>query len=372
MAFHAAGGEGGARGGEQGKEVLPLGRGMEGVQLLVLDPSGGLAAIGEVGEIAVRSPHLALGYAEDDELTARRFAANPFLPPGEAATAGDRIYRTGDLGRYDRTGEVRFLGRADQQVKIRGFRIELGEVVAHLEAAPGVEDAAVLPRSDGPLGQRLCAYVVTAAGAGTGSGGEGEGQSEGTLDALRGHLRGRLPAYMVPATFVFLDRLPLTPNGKLDRRALLALDDQVRAATGGGKGETATTETERKLATIVQEVLGIERVGVDENFFDLGANSLLLIQVHGRLEEVFGRELAVVELFNHPTLRLLARHLDAGSAAETETAEPGPPRRGAGSRAAADAVSDAASESASDAETQEAARRERLRQGRDRLRRRRR
>jgi acyl carrier protein len=280
-----------AAGGGRAREVLPLGRGMRGAQLLVLDPAGRVAGVGEVGEIAVRSPHLALGYLEDDARTAERFVRNP-----SGCAPEDRLYRTGDLGRYRGDGEVLFLGRADDQVKIRGFRIELGEVVAHLGRAPEVREAAVLPRSDGPLGRRLVAYVVP------------EPESPPGADALRRHLRRRLPAYMVPATFVFLDTLPLTPNRKLDRRALLAVDDRGREEAGP-RGEGPDTEAEHAIAAIVREVLGRERVGVEENFFDLGGNSLLLVQVHARLEEAFGVEIAVVELFNHPTVRALARFL---------------------------------------------------------------
>ncbi len=308
VAFHEVGAP--SR-GARGQEVLPLGRGMEDVQLLVLGRSGALAAIGEVGEIAVRSPHLALGYAEDEELTARRFAPNPFVPPGEAARSGDRIYRTGDLGRYDRAGEVRFLGRADQQVKIRGFRIELGEVVAHLEAAPGVEDAAVLLRSDGPLGQRLCAYVVAAARPEGRAAGGGE-DDEARIAPVRDHLRERLPAYMVPATYVLLDRLPLTPNGKLDRRALQALDD--RARDRGDRLREPSTEAERWVATAFREVLGVDEVGIDDNFFDLGGHSLKATQLVSRLRELCRQEVPLRQVFERPTVAELAAVLAAGDA----------------------------------------------------------
>ncbi len=307
VAFHEAGPaelEGGAASGRS-REVLPLGRGMRDAQLLVLDPAGRLAGIGEAGEIAVRSPHLALGYLGDDALTAERFVPNPF-----GDSPDDRLYRTGDLGRYRGDGEVLFLGRADQQVKIRGFRIELGEVVAHLGEAPGVREAVVLARGDGALGQRLAAYVVSEPG------------SPPRPEALRRHLRRRLPAYMVPATWVFLDSLPLTPNRKLDRRALLAIDDRTREDSVP-RGETPDTDTERTIAAIVQEVLRLDRVGVEENFFDLGGNSLLLVQVHARLEEAFGRELAVVDLFNHPTVRTLASFLGEGAGRSAGT--PGAP-----------------------------------------------
>ena len=289
---------GGGAGGRSGRarEVLPLGRGMADVQLLVLDGGGALAAVGEVGEIAVRSPHLALGYLDDPERTAERFVANPFAG-SRSATPGDRLYRTGDLGRYDAAGEVHFLGRADRQVKVRGFRIELGEIVSHLSGAPGVRDAAVLPRSDGPLGERLTAYVVAE-------------RRRPSIDDLRAHLRERLPAYMVPATWVFVEELPLTPNRKLDRRALLAMNDRRREETVSTRGPA--NEAERTIAAIVQDVLGVDGVDMEENFFDLGGNSLLLVQVHGRLQEEFGRDIAMVELFNHPSVRSLARFLGVG------------------------------------------------------------
>ena len=336
VAFHEVPGAAPGRSEGPAREVLPLGRGMTDVQLLVLDPSDGLAGIGEVGEIAVRSPHLALGYLDDDALTAARFTANPLAAAGRE-DARDRVYRTGDLGRYDAAGRVHFLGRADRQVKIRGFRIETGEIVSHLENAPGVRDAAVLPRADGPLGERLAAYVVPA-------------EERPAVDDLRAHLRERLPAYMVPATWVFLDALPLTPNRKLDRRALLALDDRGERRATPTRGPVSAAE--RTLAAIVEEVLGLDRIDVEDNFFDLGGNSLLLVRVHGRVEEAFGREIAMVELFNHPSVAALAGFLGAPAAEEE-----GGAGRDDGGSASRDGVE---------------RRGDRLRQGRDRLRRRRR
>jgi amino acid adenylation domain-containing protein len=341
----------------EGREVLPLGRGMEGAQLLVLAPGGGLAGIGEVGEIAVRSPHLSRGYRGEPALTAAKFVPvpvppatprSPSHPPRPAGlgvdrgkgtpppdplrpNGGDRMYRTGDLGRYDGAGEVRFLGRADQQVKVRGFRIELGEVTARVAGVAGVREAAVLLRTDGPLGPRLTAYAVPDDGA------------ELAAADIREPLRSLLPPYMVPASYLFLDRLPLTPNRKLDRRALLALDDRTREDTVSR--DAPTTEAEKQIAAVVQEVLGLEAVGPEENFFDLGGNSLLLIQVHGRLQEAFGREIPMVELFSHTTVRSLAAHLGAAG----EGGEGPPP-----------------------AEAPRTDRSEEVRQGRDRLRRRRR
>ncbi|MEO6463284.1 MAG: amino acid adenylation domain-containing protein, partial [Candidatus Eisenbacteria bacterium] len=192
-------------------EVLPLGRGLPGVQLLVLRPDGGQAGVGEVGEVHVRSPHLARGYLGDPALTAERFVVNAFT-----GRERDRVYRSGDLGRYRPDGSVESAGRVDRQVKIRGFRIEPGEVESALEEHPQVRRAAVVPwegvdGSDRPE-QRLVAYVVPA-----GEAAEGAALS---ADVLRSFLAGRLPAAMIPAAFVSLPRLPLTLNGKLDRAAL--------------------------------------------------------------------------------------------------------------------------------------------------------
>jgi len=257
----------------RGLEVMPLGRGMEDVQLLVVNRAGRPAALGEVGEIVVRSPHLSAGYLGDPELTAERFR--------------DQTYRTGDLGRYLTTGEVVFAGRADRQVKIRGFRVELGEIESHLGGAPGVRQAVTAV-----VGQRLVAYVV------------GEGLD---FEALRAHLRERLPVHMVPAAFVELDRLPLTPNGKVDRRALPK--PEFRAETA----EPPKNDLEKRLAAVWAEVLELEEVGVEDNFFDLGGHSLLLVRLHRRLEEALEREVPLVTLFQHPNVRSLAQHLEGGA-----------------------------------------------------------
>ncbi|HET9228951.1 MAG TPA: condensation domain-containing protein, partial [Thermoanaerobaculia bacterium] len=242
------------------EERYPLGRGMPDVQLLVLNRSR-LAGIGEVGEIAVRSPHIAAGY-----LNGARF--------------GD-LYRTGDLGRYLPNGEVEPLGRADFQVKIRGFRVELGEVEAALTRHPAIRDAVVLARGEGD-DRRLVAYVVPP-----------------VEDDLRTFLRARLPEYMVPSSFVFLDALPLTPNRKVDRKALPE-PERVEAEIH------PLSPREEALAAIWREVLGVERIGPDDDFFGLGGHSLKVTQVLARVRETFGVELPVRSVFEAPTLSRLA------------------------------------------------------------------
>jgi amino acid adenylation domain-containing protein len=306
VAYHAV--EDAGTAGEHAKQVLPLGRGMPGVQLLVINPAGGLAGVGELGEIAVRSPHLALGYLGDEALTADRFRANPFT-----GAAGDRIYRTGDLGRYLPDGEVTFAGRADQQVKIRGFRIEPAEIEATLGAQPGLREAVVVAREDGGE-RRLVAYVVP----------EREGAVQ--VPALRQALRERLPAYMVPADFVLLERLPLTPNGKVSRRALPAPVPQPAEAPAAA---APSTDLEREIAVVWREVLGRAAVGVEDNFFDLGGHSLLLVRLHARLQQVLQREIPLLDLFAHPTVRAQAGHLGRRPGAVVETPRPpARPRRG--------------------------------------------
>ncbi|MDQ3917398.1 MAG: amino acid adenylation domain-containing protein [Acidobacteriota bacterium] len=279
----AVGAQEGAGGGEPGREVIPLGRGIEDVQLLVLNPARQLAGVGEVGEIYFRSPHLARGYLGDETLTRERF-----IPNWMTGRPRDVLYRTGDLGRYMPDGNVEPLGRADHQVKIRGFRVELGEIEALLGAHPSVHKVVVIAREDRPGDKRLAAYVVAQSGR---SADEGE---------LRDFLRRRLPDYMVPQAFVMLDSLPLTPNGKVDRRAL---PEPTGAHAEPGESFVAPRTTiERELARVWSEVLGVERVGVNDNFFKAGGHSLLAIQLISRLYDAFGVKLSLRRFFESPTV----------------------------------------------------------------------
>jgi amino acid adenylation domain-containing protein len=280
---------------ERAKQVLPLGRGMQDVQLLVLNRAGRLAGLGEIGEIAVRSPHLARGYLGNEALTAERFQVNPFTEE-----TGDRIYRTGDLGRYRPDGEVEFAGRSDFQVKLRGFRIELGEIEAVLVSHPAVREAAVLLRGDLAGGSGLVAYVATS------------GAEAGRFQLLRGWLEGRLPGYMTPAAFIHLESLPRTPNGKVDRRALERIAPEMERVAAG---DAPRTPTEELLAGIWAQVLGLERVGAEENFFALGGHSLLATQVTSRIKDVFGVELPLRCLFATPTVAGLSADLERASRA---------------------------------------------------------
>ena len=269
-------------------EAVPAGRGIRDVQMLVLNDAGMPAGIGEVGEIHVRSPHLAEGYLDDDALTRARFIVNPF-----ANTPGDRIYKTGDRGRYLPDGNVEYLGRRDRQVKIRGFRIELAEVEAALAQHDAVREVAVVAQRDARDQRRLVAYVV-------------ETQSTSTL-ALRRFLRQKLPAHMIPAQFVQLQVLPRTQRGKVDRAAL------PRADGARQPSDTAPvaprTPTERIIAEVWQAELGVDQVSVHDNFFDLGGHSLQSIVVIDRLQKRLSVQIRPRDLFLQ-TLGQLAAALD--------------------------------------------------------------
>jgi amino acid adenylation domain-containing protein len=274
------------------KEILPLGRGISEVQLLVLNAAGRQAGIGEVGEIYFRSSHIAKGYWEDEQLTRERFITNPFTNDTD-----DLLYRTGDLGRYLPDGNVEPLGRADDQVKIRGFRVELGEIEALLGQHPAVRVSAVIAREDVPGDKLLVAYIVP------------DGNNSPSVSELRRYLKDKLPDYMVPGLFVMLEELPLTPNRKLDRRALPA-PTQTRTDRPGGLRETRTA-VEEILAETWAEILGVEDVGLDENFFELGGHSLLAIQVLARVTERLRVELPLRTLFESPTVGALAEAVES-------------------------------------------------------------
>jgi amino acid adenylation domain-containing protein len=292
-------------GGDGARSRIPIGRPIWNMRAFVLDSRLGLVPPGVAGELYVAGAGLARGYLGRAGLTGERFVACPF------GTGGERMYRTGDLARWAvRPGEggwqLEYLGRADDQVKIRGFRIELGEVEAVLAGLPGVAAAAVTVREDQPGDRRLAGYVVPAAGA--------------VLDpaGLRAAAGRVLPGYMVPAAVVLVGELPLSPAGKLDRRALPA----PRYATGPGAPATAR---EKALCGVFAAVLGLDRVGAGDSFFDLGGHSLLATRLVSRVRAVLGVELAIRAVFEHPTVASLARVLDGADAAR-------PPLRAAAAR----------------------------------------
>ncbi|MEU5579215.1 non-ribosomal peptide synthase/polyketide synthase [Streptomyces huasconensis] len=268
-------------------------------RVYVLDAALRPVPPGVTGELYIAGPGLARGYLGRPQLTAQRFLPDPFGAPGE------RMYRTGDLVRWTADGRLRFAGRADDQVKLRGFRIEPGEIESALRRSPLVRDAAVAVRAGEGAGApaRLVAYVVPAQPSGTGTQGTEASGTALPIADLRLHLAGSLPPHMVPSVFVRLDRLPLTPNGKTDRRALPA-PGPVAQATDGPR-TAPRTDTERRVARIWADVLGIEEVGADDNFFALGGDSILSMQVVSRLRRD-GLHVATRDLFTHQTVAELA------------------------------------------------------------------
>ena len=286
-----------------GKEVLPLGRGMEGCQLLVLNRAGRLAGVGESGEIYIRSRHLARGYLGDEALTAERFRPNLLA---STLDEEDRVYKTGDLGRYLPDGGVEFAGRADFQVKLRGFRIELGEVEAALSRFPGVRESVAVVREDRPGDRSLVAYLVVT----------GQAPEPGELRAVLGE---RLPDYMVPSAFVVLPALPLTRTGKVDRRALPA---PAALEPGNGSAAPPRNRVEEVLVAVWSEVLRRERVGIHDNFFELGGDSIRAIQVVARCRKQ-GLRVAPRQIFQHQTIAELAELVEVDRPAESPS--PGAP-----------------------------------------------
>ncbi|WP_339413594.1 amino acid adenylation domain-containing protein [Pseudomonas sp. EA_35y_Pfl2_R5] len=270
---------------------MPIGQALPGRAFYLLDRDGNLAPPGVPGELCIGGELLARGYHGRPALSAERFAPDPFGPPGS------RLYRTGDLARRLADGAIEYLGRIDQQVKLRGFRIELGEIEARLQSHPAVRQTLVLVREDRPGDRRLVAYVVPHAEA-------------PAIDTLREHLAETLPDYMLPAAFVSLLALPLSPNGKLDRKALPLPE---YGADNHDLAPPRTTQ-EQELAQVWQAVLGLQAVGIHDNFFALGGHSLLATQLVARLRRQLGIELPLRAVFEAPTIAQLAERLPSSDA----------------------------------------------------------
>ncbi len=272
---------------EPGDGSPPIGGPMWNTSFYVLDANRNPLPIGIPGELYIGGDGLAPGYLYRPELTAEKFVADPFSSAPDA-----RLYRTGDLVRWLQNGTLEYLGRVDLQVKLRGFRIELEEIEAILDMHPDIAGAAAIVREDIPGDQRLVAYVVPADGR------------TADVEVLRRLCKTKLAPYMVPSTFVQLDAFPTTPNRKLDRRALPAPD--------GGRPDLARsyvapeTPVQETLASIWREVLGVDRVGIDDDFFDLGGHSLLAVKMLARVQESFGLDLYLGTVFEHSTVRELA------------------------------------------------------------------
>ncbi|NOK31919.1 amino acid adenylation domain-containing protein [Corallococcus exercitus] len=278
---------------------VPLGSPLAHSRLYVLDASLRPTPLGVPGELFVGGAQVTRGYLARPDLTAERYVPDPFSP-----SPGARMYRTGDRVRWLADGRVEFLGRVDFQVKVRGFRVEPGEIATVLRALPSVHEAVVVARQDSPGEARLVAYVVA---------------DSQDVSSLRDNLKQRLPEYMVPSAFVFLEALPLTPNGKVDRKALPAPE----ASASSSDYVAPRTPTEELLASLWAEVLRLPRVGAQDQFFELGGHSLLATQLVARVRAAFGVELPLRSVFEAPLLTDLARRIDdAGKQASGVKAPP--------------------------------------------------
>ncbi|MFB2772369.1 amino acid adenylation domain-containing protein [Pelatocladus sp. BLCC-F211] len=273
---------------EQQQGVSFIGHPIANTQFYILNPDQQLVPVGVPGELHIGGVGLARGYWNRPELTGEKFIPSPF-------ESGKRLYKTGDLTRYLADGKIEFLGRIDNQVKIRGFRIELGEIEALLEQHPQVQETIVIAREDIPNDRRLVAYLVTHENA------------TPSVNELRGFLKENLPEYMLPSAFVILDALPLTPNGKVDRRSL-PLPENLRPELTASF-QPPQSEMEQQIAKFWQEVLHLDKVGIHDNFFDLGGHSLLMLQVNNKLRVILQRDIPVVTMFQNPTIYSLAEYL---------------------------------------------------------------
>ncbi|MDV3347346.1 amino acid adenylation domain-containing protein [Leptothoe sp. LEGE 181152] len=271
---------------------IPYGRPMANQKIYVLNETLEACPTWVTGQLYIGGIGIAKGYWQDDNKTKASFITHP--------QTQEKLYKTGDLGRCLPDGTIEFLGREDFQVKINGHRIELGEIESVLSSHPAIETALVLAKDVDEKSKQLIAYIIC--------------QEENTplenqrrlfVDSIQEFLRKKLPEYMVPPAFCLLDKFPLTPNGKIDRKALPAADI---VPTSKAKSVSPTTETEHTLADILKQVLQIEKVGIYDNFFDLGGNSIQIVQIHNKIKEVFKKDIPITEIFRHPTINDLDKY----------------------------------------------------------------
>jgi hypothetical protein len=285
--------------------TVPIGKPINNIQIYILDKNKQPVPIGIPGEIFIGGAGVAKGYLNRPELTEEKFIPNPFYDlaqQNKQTWASTHLYRTGDLGRFLPDKNIEFLGRVDFQVKIRGFRIELGEIEGIIEQNPLVRQVVVLAREDEPGVKKLVAYIVP------------EKEQELKISELRRAIRAKLPEYMVPSTFILMEEFPLNTSGKIDRNALPP------PTSDHSESDIAfvspKTDLERTIATIWGQVLNVERVGLNDNFFDLGGHSLLVAKAHSQLQDTLSREFSLINLFRYPTVSALAEFL-SGDASET-------------------------------------------------------
>ena len=292
---------------EAGATGIPVGRPIQNTSFYVLDAFMNPVPQGVPGELWIGGEGLARGYLNRPDLTDERFVPSPFPATSAGKASGAttaRLYRTGDLVRYRPDGTLDFFGRIDHQVKLRGFRIELAEIESALRSFPGVLDTVTILRDD-QGDKRLVGYVVT--------------QDEPpSVAALRDHLRETLPEYMVPTAFVVLKELPRMPNGKLDRAALPAPEQL--AGERSSSFIAPATSLQQTVANVFRSVLRIEQVGLDDNFFDLGAHSLQIVKIHSELNQNIDPKIPLISFFQYPTIRALTKFVEEFSQSEACTA----------------------------------------------------
>ena len=268
---------------------IPIGKPVSNSRIYILGENRQLQPVGVAGELCISGDGLARGYLNRAELTVEKFVANPYEP-------GERMYRTGDLARWLPDGNIEFLGRIDDQVKVRGYRIELGEIENELLKYGPVKEAVVVAREEENGGKYLCAYIVA--------------EEEIKIHELREYLVKELPDYMVPSYYIPVERIPLTPNGKIDRKALPQPEGALYAAASY---EAPGSHTEEILAGIWQEVLGVEKIGVHDNFFNLGGHSLKATVLASRIHKEMNVEIPLREIFQRATIRELAEYMDGAA-----------------------------------------------------------
>lgn len=287
--------------GDDVPDSVPIGRPISNTHVYILDEAMRPVAIGEVGELYAAGAGLARGYLNNAEATAERFVANPFVEETDA-----RMYKTGDLARWRHDGVIEFLGRIDTQLKISGHRIEPGEIEIVLATHPAVKEACVVAQANADGTKRLVGYYLATAPIPVGT--------------LREFLANKLPQYMIPSMFFEVDSLPLSPNGKIDRSALSARDAAVEmtdvAPALSEPIQAQTTDVEQKIAALWRKMLAREHVGLDENFFDIGGDSLALVSIHAELQKTLRTEIPVMDLFEFTTIRTLARRLSRADDAQ--------------------------------------------------------
>ncbi|RYD87057.1 MAG: type I polyketide synthase, partial [Sphingobacteriales bacterium] len=279
-------------------EVVPIGKPIANTQVYIVGADGNRVPAGIPGEIYIGGAGVARGYLNNLTLTAEKFSANPF-----STKPGERIYKTGDTGRFRADGTIEFVGRIDDQVKIRGHRIELSEIETVLGAHEAIDQCVVIAQEDQTAERRLLAYVVVNKAIANG--------------AIRQYLASKLPEYMLPSLFVQMASLPLTANGKVDKKALVTL--RLERASLPDVYAAPVSPMERQIETIWAELLQLDKVGRDDNFFELGGNSLLAISAVAGLKRKFGYTVPITKLYQQPTIKALAAFLGTGNVSQSMT-----------------------------------------------------